>query len=145
MGINPYEAPQFSEPPVPLHAPNQISLEVAVALAGAQFGIGLIASFLLWALSAPREAWDVNPYYSAWLFTFGIISALPRPRTFYAGVAGIYSGQVAAIGALIPVQVPILFPALAVLLLGTLPAVAGGLLGVVVSLGVTWAIRHLKR
>jgi hypothetical protein len=142
MTTNPYESPQSSGSFVRqvMTAP-PISPQLRVAIISVQLAIGLIAGYMIWAVAAPREAWDVNPFYSVCIFSAGLFAALLRPCSFYWGVIGIYLGQVAALYFLIPLQSAILPPALAVLLLGTPQAFAGGLLGAVVGFGVQRLIR----
>jgi hypothetical protein len=99
-------------------------------LAAGQIATGFMAGFALWAATAPKESWDVNTLYSAYVALAGLVASFGRPRGFYWGVVGVYAGQVIALHALIPaVGVPIMPPFIGVLLFGTLPAVGGALVG----------------
>lgn len=109
-----------------------------------QFGIGLAGGCIIWAMTAPQEAWDVNPYFSAWLFAAGLLAALLRPRSFYWGVLGVYLGQVAALYAFIPGQGAIFPGVVAVLFFGTPQAFVGALLGAVIGFGIQRLIRLLS-
>lgn len=144
MTINPYESSHSSGSFVRqvMTAP-PISPELRGAIISVQLAIGLIAGYIIWAVSAPREAWDVNPFYSVCIFAAGLFAALLRPCSFYWAVIGIYLGQVAALYSLIPLQSAILPPVLGVLLLGTPQAFAGGLLGAVIGFGIQRLIRRL--
>ncbi len=145
MAINPYESPQTTELPVrPVTQPPPFAEEIKFAIACVQLGIGLTAGIMLWAVTAPREAWDVNPYYSVWLFVAGLIAALLRPRGSLWGVLGIYLGQVIALYTLIPLQGAIMPPLIAVLLLGMGPAVVGALLGAAIGIGIGLVIRMTR-
>src|SRR5688572_4248615 len=91
----------------------------------AKFATGFVVSFLIWAATAPAEAWD-RPLYFLWIALAGLIATLGQSRGFYWAVIGIYVGQVVALHALIPLGgVPIFPPVIGVLLFGTLPAFGG--------------------
>jgi hypothetical protein len=95
-----------------------------------QITTGFMAGFAIWATTAPKEAWDANALYSVYVALAGLAASFGQPREFFWGVIGVYAGQVIALHALIPVAgVPIMPPFLGVLLFGTLPAVAGALIG----------------
>lgn len=99
---------------------------------------GLVLGFGIWAATAPKEAWDANPFYSVLVFVAGVAASFGRWPGFYWGIPGVYLGQLIAIHMLIPAgRVPI-FPAFAaVLMFGTLPAAVGALVGGAIGSGVT--------
>ena len=128
MSTNPYESskvPSVSAPPSP-----SIREGMNIGIATIQLLIGAVLGFLIWAATAPAEAWDINPLYSTCLLGAGLISSFGRRREFYWGVPGVYAGQVIAMHLLIPTGgVPLLPAFLAVFIYGTLPALVGSLLG----------------
>jgi hypothetical protein len=114
-------------------------------LSGPQIVTGFIAGFALWAATAPKEAWDANEYYSAYLALAGLAASFGQPRGFYWGVVGVYVGQVIALNALIPAAgVPIFPSIIGVLMFGTMPAIAGALLGAGIGYCVERAVASTK-
>jgi hypothetical protein len=143
MVENPYESPKTQPAPVEFHSPNP-SQTISIAISAAQVLTGFVAGFAIWAATAPEEAWDANSLYSVFVLLAGLVSSFARPRWFYCGVIGVYFGQVLAMKLLVPVGVgAVIMPAfLAVLMFGTLPAVAGSLLGAVFGYCIELAMRR---
>jgi hypothetical protein len=109
--------------------------QASVVLSLLQLGVGVVLGFAIWLPTFPGEAWDRNPY-SLFVFGAGILSALVRPATFYWGAAGVALGQAAYlqfVQTFLDQTAPI-FPApLAVLIFGTIQALAGGAIVAAVS------------
>ena len=101
--------------------------------------LGAVFGWAIWAAAASLtgqvEPWDsISIYYSASLFVAGLASTLFRPAGWYWGPLGVYGGQVAYMWFVylprLPQGDPVILPApIAVALFGTVPALAGGLLG----------------
>jgi len=140
MAENPYESPRIpsDRPAVSLPHPNP---RADAVLAAAQLGVGSFAGFAIWAVTAPREAWDVNQFYSACVFGAGLLASLGRLRGIHWGILGVYVGQVLGLRLLVPAEGVVIFPAIiSVLLFGVPPAVAGAVVGGVAGM----AIRRIR-
>jgi len=142
MSQNPYEPSMLpADSKLPATAASE-STTVDRVFAVKQFTIGLVAGFCIWVIAAPREAWDANPVYSAFVLSAGLMSSVLRFRGCWWGVLGVYLGQVAGLSLLVPhTGVPI-FPAwLGVLICGTIQGVAGAVLGGAAG----YVIRRIRR
>jgi hypothetical protein len=136
---NPYESPKAEDGALDVPRPVRFS---QTAIAAGQVATGFAAGFALWAVTAPREAWDANPYYSIFVLLAGLVASLARPRGFLWGIVGVYLGQVVAIHLLVPAGgVPIVPPSVGVLFCGTLPAAIGAALGG----GIGYGIRRVRK
>jgi hypothetical protein len=136
MAENPYESPTIpsDRPAVALPQPNP---RADAVLAAAHLGVGSFAGFAIWAITAPREAWDINQFYSACVFGAGLLASLGRLRGIHWGLVGVYAGQVLGLSLLIPVGGGFVFPAVvSVLLFGMPPAVVGVVLGGVAGMAI---------
>ena len=131
MTQNPYEPsrlPAWESSPSSNAAPEPTVVTRSFAVS--QFAVGLVAGLAIWIMTAPREAWDVNPYYSVHVLFAGAMSSLFRLRGSWWGMLGVYLGQVAGLSLLVPHDGIPIFPAwMGVFFCGTIQAVAGALLG----------------